>query len=719
MSDVASRTTVDIGQIAQIAKVGRSAVGNWRKRHSDFPVPDSSGRFDLVEVERWLIENGKIDSRVPDEFALWSLIDSLRHFGLRADQITQLLVSLLVYLEACDASFHSARHRAAEVTIDKDDHWMQLHQVPTDDLGQKMHAVAENIEDANPTLEGLLANGFSVATTLPSDLLVSLVEKFEAATEGDTSRFALFNRVVSRAGKLDRFRGKHSTPDDITELMIQLAGHDAETVCDLACGEGGLLSSAALNLQPRGSKSVKLVGYDIDKGALRMARARFFVQNVAAELRLGDSFRVPQEELPQADIVLLDAPLGLTDWGDADIYLDERWRFGGPPRTNADLAWMQLAVECLSDSGVAVVGTSPITASNRSGRVADIRKAMLKEGVIKAVVQLPTRMRAETSVPIFLWVLQPPRPGAHSVILIDASTLGTASRSQHNLDSDDIARIARALQALEAGKVEDEEIAQIVGISEIITMDAVLEPKVYRPISRVNIKDVHRRSEKLRATLSDTAKGIASVVEQVLIPRAGTGDKNSTSTRAVEEIAEIHLGTRGADLETADEGALLIGIREVSADGADPPRYVESKAASRQVVEVKENDVVVALRGSTGRSILATEHHEGAVLDHGCALIRAIDDKISGEWIYLWTQSKQFRDQVSRSTTGVTMPTLTSRALRELTIPIPTAEQLSGAEQLLGRFDEAIDKVGELQSDLKELRDLEVELLIAHDAGTE
>ncbi|MCQ3812181.1 MAG: N-6 DNA methylase [Acidimicrobiia bacterium] len=719
MSDLTSRITVDIGQIAQIATVGRSAVGNWRKRHSDFPVADASGRFDLTEVERWLIENGKIDSRVPAEFFLWSLIDSLRNFGLQADQITRLLVSLLVYLEACDISLRSSIQQAAEVTVNENDHWKRLRQLPTDAVGQELRRAARHVEQDNQVLDGLLVSGLSVATSLPNDLLVSLIKNLEACTDEATPRFTLFTRVVSRAAKLDIFRGEHSTPADIAELMVQLAGQDAGMVCDLACGEGGLLSSAALRLQPRGSKQVELVGFEIDEGALRIARSQFFLEGTAAELRLEDTLRVPLEDLPKADVVLLDPPLARRNWGDADLYVDERWRFGAPPRTNADLAWMQLAVECLSDSGVAVVGTSPRTASNRSGREADIRKAMLKEGVIKAVVQLPTRMRAETSVPMFLWVLQPPRPGAHSVMLIDASSLGTASRSQHNLDSDDIARIARALQALETGKVEDEEIAQIVSIIKIIEKDAVLEPKVYRPISRVNIKDIRLRSEELRATLSDTAKGTASVVEQVLIPSAGTGDQNSTSTRAVEEIAEIHLGTRGADLDTADEEALLVGIREVSADGASPPRYVEGKAASRQVVEVKENDVVVALRGSTGRSILATEHHEGAVLDHGCALIRPIGDKISGEWIYLWTQSKQFRDRVSRSTTGVTMPTLTSRALRELTIPIPTAEQLSEAEQMTGRFREAIDKVGELLSDLRELRDLEVELLIAHDAGTE
>ena len=304
-------------------------------------------------------------------------------------------------------------------------------------------------------------------------------------------------------------------------------------------------------------------------------------------------------------------------------------------------------------------------------------------------------------------------------MLVDASTLGTASRSQHTFDSGDISRIARALQGLEAGKVEDEEIAQIVGIPKIIENDAVLEPKRYRPISEVDIEDVHRRSEELRAKLSDAAGDTARVVEQVLIPSGKTGDATSTSTRSLEEVAEIHLGARGAELEPADEGTLLIGIREVSAGGPSPPRYVKRKAASRQVVEVRENDVVMALRGSTGRSILAAGDQQGAVLDHGCALIRPSGNKVTAAWIYLWTQSNQFHNQVSRFTTGVTLPMLRTRELRELTIPIPAAEQLAEAEQLLGRFDKALERVAELQSDLTELRGLEVELLVAHDAGTE
>lgn len=742
MSDIPSRTTVDIGQIAQIAKVGRSAVGNWRKRHADFPVRDPSGRFNLLEIEKWLIENGKIDSRVPAEVALWSLVDSLRDFGLRADEITRLLVSVLVYLEACGKSLDSSDQRTVEVTVNENDHWKRLRQVPAENMGKELLRAARSIEGLNPALEGLLEDGLSVADSLPSALLVSLIENFEASTDEATPRISLFNTVISRARKLDHFRGEHSTPPDVAELMIQLATQKGESVCDLACGEGGLLSSASLSLQSRGSKSIQLVGYDIDEGALRIARSRFFLQNVAAHLRLGNSFRVPQGGLPQVDIVLLDPPLGLKGWGDADIYLDERWRFGAPPRTNADLAWMQLAIQCLSDSGVAVVGTSPGTASHRGGREAEIRKAMLEEGVIKAVIQLPSRMRAETSIPIFLWVLQPPRPGADSVLLVDASTLGAASRSQHSFDSEDISRIARALQALESDRVEDEEIAQIVSIAEVIEGDAVLEPMRYRPISEVDIEDVHRRTEELRAKLSGAAGDTVRVVEQVLVSRIGKRDATSTSTRSLEEVAEIHLGTRGAELD-ADEGTPMISDLEDSADGASQPRNVRKGAASRQVVHIQEKDVVVALRGYAGKSpfgtrqegeqllkifqssddagisILATGDHEGAVLHRGYALIRPSGNEVTAAWIYLWTQSKQFHNQVSRSTSGVTVPMLRTRDLRELTIPIPTAEQLAEAEQLLGRFDDALERVAELQSDLTELRALDVELLVAHDADTE
>src|SRR5690349_18500690 len=93
---------VGIPEIARIAHVGPSAVGNWRKRHPDFPTPKvqapSGALFDLDELEKWLVENGKIAGRVPASARLWALADSARAMW-QPDDVSSFCVASLVYFE--------------------------------------------------------------------------------------------------------------------------------------------------------------------------------------------------------------------------------------------------------------------------------------------------------------------------------------------------------------------------------------------------------------------------------------------------------------------------------------------------------------------------------------------------------------------------------------------------------------------------------------------
>lgn len=514
MSDISSRITVDIQQIAEIAGVGRSAVGNWRKRHADFPVPDSSGGFDLRQVERWLIENGKIDKRVPAEFVAWSLADNLRSF-LSSTEVTRFLVAALVYLEACDSTAHPDGSVRIEVDIAPADVWNEVRRTPADSLGTALLTAATRIEAANPLLDGLLVPGLSSAASVDGRVLSPLFENLVAATDEITPRFALFEEVVSRAGDLDRFRGEFSTPDVVTELMVRLAGRHAGTVCDPACGEGGLLLSAAIHPGWDDPKPTRLVGFEINADILRTARSRFFLYGVSADLRHGDVFRIPADELPKSDLVLLDPPLGQKDWGDADVYLDERWTYGVPPRTSADLAWIQLAVQCLDESGSAIVVTTT-GPTFRGGPEAQIRRAMLEAGVVEAVVQLPSRLRADTSIPLVLWILQSPRPGIDQVLFVDASTLGTTSRSQHTLDESDIERVVMAVRAYRDGGAEDPEIAWSMGIGDLIVADANLDPTRYRPVADVDVDEVRRRADELRLLIPATSVEASEAIDRLV-----------------------------------------------------------------------------------------------------------------------------------------------------------------------------------------------------------
>ncbi len=192
----------------------------------------------------------------------------------------------------------------------------------------------------------------------------------------------------------------------------------------------------------------------------------------------------------------------------------------------------------------------------------------------------------------------------------------------------------------------------------------------------------------------------------------------SAKTRVLGDVATIIRGTVPAKPTDSEEGVPFFGIAEISAGGAGAPRRVEPDDGKRPTI-LRAGDVVVALMSNIGQSALITSRHEGAALGRECAAIRPAGPEASGAWIYVWTQSAQFRDQAIRHTTGTTMPRLSYRALSDLTIPIPPLKKQREAEEMLNGFDTALLKVGELQSYLTELRTLEVELLLADGGGSE
>jgi hypothetical protein len=73
--------TVSASDIARLAGVGRAAVSNWRRRYEDFPAPvdgtSSSPQFSLAQVERWLVEQGKLQPGAEWE-RLWRLVEAYR-----------------------------------------------------------------------------------------------------------------------------------------------------------------------------------------------------------------------------------------------------------------------------------------------------------------------------------------------------------------------------------------------------------------------------------------------------------------------------------------------------------------------------------------------------------------------------------------------------------------------------------------------------------------
>lgn len=515
---------VGIPQIAKIANVGRSAVGNWRKRHADFPAAKvqtpSGALFDLREVEDWLIEQGKISQRAPASARLWGLADAARGVWMPEEFVT-FSASCLVYLEAC-ARARGDDPSASDLPrprIPKGAAWSVVRTRPPDEFLDALTKAARSIESANPELEGLLDprprdQDPSGASRLAHQVAMTL----DAATDKVSTRSVLFEALADLEA-LDRFAGEFSTPGDVASLVARLANFRGGTIVDPAVGKGRLLLQAALQVRDSARES-QAVGIDVNQEAWRRARSRFYVHGHDAEIRHENALTADLDSLPLADTVVLDPPYGLGNWADAELYLDSRWQFGPPPPSSADFGWLQLATFRLKPTGRAAVlmGTASLT---RTGREGAIRQRMVEAGVVEAILLLPPRLRTNTSIPLALWLLRSPAAGVDTedVLLVDASELGATGRSRFSLPQPSIDRlvdvVSRWREQTEISTA-DAEIAATASLAQVLDADASLNPSRYRSAPEVDLGAVREKAQALRHSLAESSAAASKAYVDLL-----------------------------------------------------------------------------------------------------------------------------------------------------------------------------------------------------------
>lgn len=391
--------SLTLAEIARVAGVGRAAVSNWRRRYDSFPQPvggtDASPQFALGEVEVWLRENGKFGSSAGALERLWPRYEAL------GDRDRMGYVVAEVGARLCGDDSGSASARSASVP----------------ELTDGEQAL---VDDA-----------------------VEL-----ARLEGNRKTFRFL---------LERWLGTHvrqiaTTPSQLAELMTEAADEcrsgAVRTVVDPACGTGGLLLAAARRWVD--GDGLRLVGCDRDPVLAQVATARLVLETDAGDVAVSvaDTLRDNPLDGDSADVILCNPPANERDWGYAELATDQRWLFGQPPRTESELAWVQHIVSALVEDGVAAVLLPPAVASRRAGR--RIRAALLRAGVIRAVVALPPGAAPPYGVGLHLWILCSPReqrPGA-SLLLVDTADCRSTQSSGRTQAVDWEAVRERVLAAL-------------------------------------------------------------------------------------------------------------------------------------------------------------------------------------------------------------------------------------------------------------------------------
>lgn len=253
--------------------------------------------------------------------------------------------------------------------------------------------------------------------------------------------------------------GEHFTPREVVRLMVELLDIPIPdkhlSIYDPACGTGGMLSVAKEHLLDRAKtpqqkanveKFVTVHGQELSPTNYAICQADLLIKNdTQAKVHLGNSLiphdprsKEPGDQLPEGkyrfDFMLSNPPFGVT-WGGKDGYEAEarklektRYSAGMPRVTDGALLFLQTMLGKMKEpdkgsSRIAIIfNGSPLSNGDCGSGESEIRRWILENDWLDAIVMLPDQLFYNTGIFTYIWLLRNDKPASHKgrVMLIDA-----------------------------------------------------------------------------------------------------------------------------------------------------------------------------------------------------------------------------------------------------------------------------------------------------------
>ncbi len=326
--------------------------------------------------------------------------------------------------------------------------------------------------------------------------------------------------------------GDHYTGRDIIKLMVNILlaeGCDdifddgkVITILDQACGTGGMLSTG-YNFIKRYNPSadVRLFGQEINPESYAMCLAEMLIKGQNAEnICYQDTMKADRFKGTKMRFVLENPPFG-TAWGGKDAaegvedavnteYLkgfDGRWGAGLPGSGDMQMLFLQSAIDKMDDNfgrAAIIENGSPLFNGGTASGESQIRKWLLEQDLIEAIIGLPTELFYNTEIATYIWVLsknkRPERKG--KVQLIDATNIyhklrKALGKKKNEITPEDRAAITCLYANLEEGenckifKNEDFMYREYVVMQPLQRSYAITEERIKRMLTSGSLSSLY------------------------------------------------------------------------------------------------------------------------------------------------------------------------------------------------------------------------------------
>lgn len=446
------------------------------------------------------------------EQKLWQSADKLRN-NMDAAEYKHVVLGLIFLKYISDAFLEQHKKLEADEygdPEDKDEYTaLNVFWVPPEarwdylqdrakqpDIGKLIDDAMDAIEKDNPTLKGVLSKDYAREALDKKSLggIIDLIGTIGLGDKESKSKDILGRVYEYFLGQFASAEGKKGgqfyTPRSIVKVLVAMIEPYSGRIFDPCCGSGGMFVQSEKFVEAHEGKlgDIAIYGQESNRTTWRLCKINLAIRGIDSNIQWGDSFTDDKHRDLKSDFILANPPFNSKDWKGELLEDDVRWKYGIPPKRNANFAWVQHFIHHLSPTGIAgfVLANGSMSAGGQEGK---IREKIVKDDLVDCMVALPSQLFYNTSIPACLWFVSRDKSNGKfrkrqgEILFIDARKMGQmVDRTHRELTDEDTQRIAEAYHSWrgEGGEYEDiRGFCKSVSQADIKKHDYILTPGRY------------------------------------------------------------------------------------------------------------------------------------------------------------------------------------------------------------------------------------------------
>lgn len=366
----------------------------------------------------------------------------------------------------------------------------------TSEIGQKMDQAFIELEKNNKMLQGIFNKNYN-REGLDQIKLGEVVRIFSDEDFSQEDQEDIIGRVYEYfLGIFFKDRGQKGgefyTPTSIVKLMVNILKPMRGTIYDPACGTGGILVQSKRYIEEHKGDVTKITvfGQEYNNITWKLAKLNLVLngfplvdsnENGVLGENSADTFTNDQHKTKKFDYVMANPPFNMKNWSFDSLKGDPRWKWGIPPSGNANYAWLSHIVSKLNTNGRASVVLANGSLSSSKKEELAIRKALVEENKVDAIIELPDKLFYTTGIPACIWFFNNNKK-TDNILMISSTKIegNMVSKKLRELTNKDINNIVTIFDKHENGEnINQKGVAKTITKQELIENDYSFVPGRY------------------------------------------------------------------------------------------------------------------------------------------------------------------------------------------------------------------------------------------------